>query len=63
MAEPLTMFIIVRKDLIKQLGWNFGSVMTQACHATSATLWRFKDNPVVQAYANDWENMHKVVLE
>ncbi|KAJ1905666.1 hypothetical protein IWQ60_012234 [Tieghemiomyces parasiticus] len=51
MAEPLTMFIIVRKDLIK------------ACHATSAALWQFKDTPQVQDYVANLDGMHKVVLE
>ncbi|KAJ1974361.1 hypothetical protein H4R35_003647 [Dimargaris xerosporica] len=57
------MFIVVRKDLIKQLNWNVGSVMTQACHATSAALCKFSQEPSVQQYTENLESMHKVVLE
>ncbi|KAJ1656646.1 hypothetical protein IWQ61_003815 [Dispira simplex] len=37
--------------------------MTQACHATSAALWRYRDVKSVQEYTQDIDNMHKVVLE
>ncbi|KAI9311044.1 peptidyl-tRNA hydrolase II domain-containing protein [Dichotomocladium elegans] len=61
--ETLTMFIVVRKDLAKTLGWNTGSVMAQACHAATAVLHMTRDHPNTVAYLEDTKNMHKVVLE
>ncbi|KAJ1983592.1 peptidyl-tRNA hydrolase domain-containing protein 1 [Dimargaris verticillata] len=37
--------------------------MTQACHATSAALCKFRHEPNVQQYTKNLESMHKVVLE
>ncbi|KAF0300703.1 putative peptidyl-tRNA hydrolase PTRHD1 [Amphibalanus amphitrite] len=34
----------------------------QACHATTAVMHLFKDDPHVQTYLSDVDNMHKVVL-
>ncbi|KAI9594002.1 peptidyl-tRNA hydrolase II domain-containing protein [Syncephalis fuscata] len=61
--EPLTMFVIVRKDLVKNLEWPIGAVMTQACHAATAALWETRHLPETIAYTDDLVNMHKVVLE
>ncbi|KAG0280021.1 hypothetical protein BGZ95_011530 [Linnemannia exigua] len=62
-AEHLTMFIVIRKDLIKTLGWSTGSVIAQACHASTAVLHKTKDLPDTREYLADLNNMHKVVLE
>ncbi|KAG0943063.1 hypothetical protein G6F32_007820 [Rhizopus arrhizus] len=62
-AEPLTMFIVVRKDLTKKLQWPAGSVMTQACHAATAILHLTHDDQNTKEYLADLDNMHKVVLE
>ncbi|KAL1923324.1 uncharacterized protein VTP21DRAFT_8304 [Calcarisporiella thermophila] len=62
-VEPLTMFIIIRRDLIKSLGWNTGSVIAQASHASTAVLWQYKDTPATQEYLSNLDTMHKVVLE
>ncbi|RKP09168.1 hypothetical protein THASP1DRAFT_29033 [Thamnocephalis sphaerospora] len=61
MAEPLTMFVVVRKDLT--LNWPIGAVMTQACHAATAALWEARDLPETLAYTQVLDSMHKVVLE
>ncbi|KAG2180206.1 hypothetical protein INT43_003995 [Umbelopsis isabellina] len=61
--EPLTMYIVIRKDLAKSLGWNTGSVITQGCHASTAVLELTKQESNTQAYLRDLENMRKVVLE
>ncbi|KAK3812598.1 MAG: peptidyl-tRNA hydrolase II domain-containing protein [Linnemannia elongata] len=63
MTEHLTMFIVIRKDLIKTLGWSTGSVIAQACHATTAVLHKTRDLPDTREYLADLHNMHKVVLE
>ncbi|KAF9438610.1 peptidyl-tRNA hydrolase domain-containing protein 1 [Entomortierella beljakovae] len=63
MADPLTMFIVIRKDLIKTLGWTTGSVIAQACHASTAVLHKTQDLKDTREYLADLHNMHKVVLE
>ncbi|GJJ78590.1 hypothetical protein EMPS_10949 [Entomortierella parvispora] len=63
MADPLTMFIVIRKDLIKTLGWSTGSVIAQACHASTAVLHKTQDLHDTREYLADINNMHKVVLE
>ncbi|KAF9170035.1 peptidyl-tRNA hydrolase domain-containing protein 1 [Mortierella sp. AD011] len=63
MADPLTMFIVIRKDLIKTLGWTTGSVIAQACHASTAVLHKTQDLKDTREYLADLNNMHKVVLE
>ena len=61
--EPLTIFIVVRKDLIKSLNWSYGAVTTQACHAVSAVVWKHRISKRVQEYMSSLESMHKVTLE
>ncbi|GAB5592988.1 peptidyl-tRNA hydrolase domain-containing protein 1 [Umbelopsis nana] len=60
---PLTIYIVIRKDLVKSFGWKTGSVIAQGCHVTTAVLERFKHESNTQTYLHDLENMHKVVLE
>ncbi|CAO3645389.1 unnamed protein product [Cunninghamella echinulata] len=62
-CEHLTMYIVVRKDLAKTLKWPTGSVMAQACHAATAILHVTKNEPNTIKYVEDYERMHKVVLE
>ncbi|ORY96560.1 peptidyl-tRNA hydrolase II domain-containing protein [Syncephalastrum racemosum] len=62
-TEPLTMFIVVRKDLIKTLKWNTGSVIAQACHASTAVLHATRDDQNTIDYLSDIGSMHKVILE
>ncbi|KAG2181529.1 hypothetical protein INT44_008344 [Umbelopsis vinacea] len=61
--EPLTMYVVVRKDLSKSLGWKTGSVISQGCHVSVAVLERSRNESNTQAYLQDLENMRKVVLE
>ncbi|ORX93724.1 peptidyl-tRNA hydrolase II [Basidiobolus meristosporus CBS 931.73] len=63
MAEPLCMFVVVRKDLVKSLGWPLGSILTQACHASTAALWTYREDPRTKEYVSNLDGMHKVVLE
>ncbi|KNE57835.1 hypothetical protein AMAG_04680 [Allomyces macrogynus ATCC 38327] len=62
-VEPLTVFIVVRRDLIKTLNWPIGSVIAQGCHAVSASLWKHRDHAATQEYMSDMAHMHKVVYE
>eukprot|EP01100_Stratorugosa_tubuloviscum_P013580 TRINITY_DN689_c0_g1_i1.p1 TRINITY_DN689_c0_g1~~TRINITY_DN689_c0_g1_i1.p1 ORF type:complete len:123 (-),score=48.55 TRINITY_DN689_c0_g1_i1:191-559(-) len=61
----LYQYIIVRRDLIQALNWNTGSVIAQACHASTAALWMFRNEQRVQSYLSleNLASMHKVVLE
>lgn len=62
-VEPLVMFIIIRKDLIKGLNWPMGAVITQACHAATAAIHQFRAHPDTQLYLDKLGEMHKVTLE
>lgn len=59
----LTIFVIVRRDLLKELQWPVGAVISQACHAVSAVLWSYRDHPATIEYMADMDRMHKVTLE
>ncbi|RKO82910.1 peptidyl-tRNA hydrolase II domain-containing protein [Blyttiomyces helicus] len=61
--EPLTMFIVVRKDLSKTLGWPAGSVMTQAAHAATAVMWENREDEAIKKYMGELATMHKVTYE
>ena len=43
--------------------WPVGATVAQACHATTAVLHLFRDDPNVVEYFSDVDRMHKVVLE
>ncbi len=53
-------YIAVRGDLIDK--WPMGAIIAQACHASSAVLHMFKEDPVTQEYLADLDAMHKIVL-
>ena len=60
---PLTIYIIIRKDLTKSLDWNTGSIIAQASHACTSALWKYKEHEQVQEYMKSLNSMHKVVLQ
>ena len=59
----IVQYVIVRGDLIKSLEWPLGAVIAQACHACTAVIHLFYEDPHTQEYLSDLDNMHKVVLE
>ncbi|KAI9255575.1 peptidyl-tRNA hydrolase II domain-containing protein [Sporodiniella umbellata] len=61
--EPLTMFIVIRKDLAQKLNWPIGSIIAQACHASTAMLHLTYDSKNTKDYFFDVDNMHKVILQ
>ncbi|XP_074656329.1 putative peptidyl-tRNA hydrolase PTRHD1 [Tubulanus polymorphus] len=64
MAAPtIVQYVIVRSDLISVLKWPTGAVIAQACHACSAVIHLFHDDPKTQEYLNDLDRMHKVILQ
>ncbi|KXN74001.1 putative peptidyl-tRNA hydrolase PTRHD1-like protein [Conidiobolus coronatus NRRL 28638] len=63
MGENLIMYIIIRRDLMKTLNWNHGSIIAQACHASTAVLHKYQTHPNTQTYLGNLNSMHKVILE
>lgn len=63
MASKLVQYVVVRGDLLHSMKWPTGAVIAQACHACSAVIWQFKDDPNTIEYTKDIDHMHKVVLE
>ncbi|GLC60690.1 hypothetical protein PLESTB_001658600 [Pleodorina starrii] len=61
----LVQYVVVRKDLWGSMGWPLGSVVAQACHASSAAMWMFRDEEDTQKYLapENIDHMRKVVLE
>lgn len=61
-AEDLVQYLVLRKDLWSSLKWPLGSIIAQACHASTAALWLSKDSPATTAYcaAENLDHMHKV---
>ncbi|CAH0399215.1 unnamed protein product [Chilo suppressalis] len=59
----IVQYVLLRSDLLKELGWSIGALVAQACHASTAVLHLYKDDEHTLQYMNDLDNMHKVVLE
>ncbi len=61
----LVQYIVMRRDLYRELGWPLGSLVAQGCHASVAAVWTSKDDQEVQAYCGpeSLDRMTKVVLE
>lgn len=64
-SDTIVQFVVVRRDLLKDLEWPVGSVIAQACHACTAVMWTHRQDEHVQAYLSDANigSMHKVVKE
>ena len=63
MSNSIVQYVLLRSDLLKELGWSIGSLVAQACHASTAVLHIFREDEHTIQYLNDLDNMHKVVLE
>lgn len=63
MAGPVVQYIVLRGDLLTQLGWPVGALVAQACHACTAVTHLFHSDEHMSAYLSDLDNMRKVVLE
>ena len=59
----LVQYVIVRGDLLRALKWPTGALMAQACHACTAVMHMFYEDPNTKAYLEDLDRMHKVILE
>ncbi|KAL6096148.1 ptrhd1 [Pungitius sinensis] len=58
----LVQYVVVRSDLVHQLSWPLGAVITQACHAATAAIHLHYGDPDTQRYLAELDSMHKVVL-
>ncbi len=60
-ASVLVQYIAVRGDLAEK--WPMGAIMAQACHAATAVMHVFKDDPNTVQYLSDLDRMHKIILK
>ena len=63
MSAPMVQYVVVRGDLLKALKWPVGAVIAQACHACSAVMHLYHDDPSTVEYVKNLDSMHKIVLE
>ena len=63
MAASMIQYVVVRSDLLHTLKWPTGAVIAQSCHACSAVMHLYHDDPNTIQYVSDLDNMHKVVLD
>lgn len=59
----IVQYVLIRGDLIKTLNWPVGAVVAQACHACTAVIHMFYNDPCTQSYLMDLDSMHKIILE
>ncbi|RUS77956.1 hypothetical protein EGW08_014265 [Elysia chlorotica] len=62
-SNPIVQYVVLRGDLTSTLKWPVGALVAQACHACSAVVHMFHNDPTTQEYLTDLDNMHKIVLE
>ncbi len=60
-TSVLVQYIAVRGDLVDK--WPVGAVVAQACHAATAVMHIFRDDPNTVQYLSDLDRMHKIVLK
>lgn len=60
-ADPVVQYVVLRKDLWAEQKWPLGSLVAQACHASTAAMWLYKDDTVTAAYLapENVDHMHK----
>lgn len=58
----LVQYVVVRTDLLLNLSWSVGAVISQACHAATAVIHLHYRDPDTQQYLAELDSMHKVVL-
>ena len=62
-VRVIVQYIALRGDLLKAMNWPLGAVIAQACHASTAAVCSFAQDPSVREYLEDMDRMHKVVVE
>lgn len=61
-VKVLVQYILLRRDMKKMKNYNDGAIIAQACHASSAILFKTMDNELTKAYLQDTDRMHKIIL-
>ena len=61
-SNPIVQYVVLRGDLHTVLKWPLGALVAQACHACTAVFSIYRDDPCVEKYVEDLDNMRKVVL-
>ncbi len=59
-VSVLVQYVVLRGDLVEK--WPLGALVAQACHASTAALHLYREDPATQAYLEKLDSMHKVVL-
>ncbi len=57
------MYLVLRRDLLTELKWPLGALITQAAHAATAVLWEYRTDEEVLKYMDDLNAMRKVTLQ
>jgi hypothetical protein len=53
----------MNKSLVENDAWPDGSMITQACHASTKSIWTFRNDPAVIEYTTNLDSMTKVTLQ
>lgn len=61
--NPRIMYLLLRRDLLTELKWPLGALITQAAHAATAVLWEHRTDEDVLKYMEDLDRMRKVTLQ
>ena len=61
-VKVLVQYILLRRDMKKMKNYNDGAIIAQACHASTAILFKTMDNELTKAYLQDTDRMHKIIL-
>eukprot|EP00045_Choanoeca_perplexa_P001208 m.18387 g.18387 ORF g.18387 m.18387 type:complete len:155 (-) comp10799_c0_seq2:297-761(-) len=61
--DPIVQHVVVRADLINDLHWPVGAVMSQACHASVAAIATNLEDDQVKEYLTQLGTMHKVLAQ
>jgi hypothetical protein len=61
--NPRIMYLVLRRDLLTELKWPLGALITQAAHAATAVLWEYRTDEEVLKYMDDLDAMRKVTLQ
>ena len=47
--KHIVQYVVVRSDLLHEMEWPLGAIITQGCHASTAAIHLFRDDEVTKA--------------
>ncbi|KAJ8904900.1 hypothetical protein NDN08_001414 [Rhodosorus marinus] len=50
--EPMLQYVLVRRDLMTDMQWPLGSVITQGVHAAVGALWTYREDEDTKKYCS-----------